>query len=166
MQWNVEGAEGSTGKEYVWPIEANSAAEAEEKARRKGMLVSRVTPAAQAAADHLSEMAGVPVGVPPVAQPIDYARHGGKSAAVPEYVGLKLGASILNVFGLLSYGVGALWLLLGIISVLSAGSAVSGGFVFGASLVPAFGCLVTGACLHTFSAGATALRDIARNSFR
>ncbi len=40
MRWNVEGADGKTGKDHIYTIEADTAAQAEQKARNQGILVA------------------------------------------------------------------------------------------------------------------------------
>ncbi|HEX4793456.1 MAG TPA: hypothetical protein VH370_06670 [Humisphaera sp.] len=91
------------------------------------------------------------------------------AGAVPDYFGLRFGSMILRVFAMLYYLGGVVALIVAIV-MMAAGSrsnelAVAAGF----SIAPAFGAITligVGGMFHAGAEMCSAVRDIARNSFR
>lgn len=179
--WNVEGADAGTGHDRVVTVEAQTQKDAEQAARKMGMVVSAVHRAVtRTPAEALDEMVGSVINTPfqPQAdvdtavseapQVVQYRSPGAVAGPAPTYTGLKLGASILSVFAILYYVLAVLAVVLSLIPASNPQGvptnvmwwSVAGGIVAGVTLG------MIGAFLHTASAACLALRDIARNSFR
>ncbi len=174
MRWNVEGADGRTGEEHVYPIDADSAEQAEQTARNHGVLVSAVHRAlVQPQQDELDDLASaamtrtVRIGPPPAPAPsaesplIAYHSPTTPSADVPDYFGLRIGSSVLMVFAILYYLTAAAALATGIYIAGRQGPWVALTFLLWALVAAMIGGL-----LQALSAACVALRDMARNSFR
>lgn len=166
-QWNVEGADPKTGDERLIQVAAETKEEAERKARKQGLLVSAVYKSTvQTSADALDDMvasassrSAPPPITPTTQQPA--LSYRAAQAALPDYLGLRIGAVALRVCAVLYYIGAVLILLLAILSradeprevrALQAGSALAAASV--------------GAVFHAISAACDAMRDMARNSFR
>jgi hypothetical protein len=174
MRWNVEGADGRTGEEHVYPIDPDTAEDAEQKARDHGVLVSAVHRAlVQSTNDQLDELAAAsmsrtarvgpaPVPAPSVeSPPIAYRSPDTPGAQVPAYLGLRIGSSVLMIFAVLYYISAAVALTIGIYV-----AGQQGVFVAATFLLWALVAAMIGGLLQALSAACIALRDIARNSFR
>ena len=83
---------------------------------------------------------------------------------MPEYRGLELGASLLMAVALVLYDVAALSAVIAVMGAMSGGA--GGTMAIMMMVGPAASAFVSGALLHKISSAATALRVIARNSFR
>ncbi len=167
MRWIVEGADHRSGADRRLVFEAPSRMEAEDQARKMGVLVSGVTPANDA---------------PPVSNlkhPIDAGVHPSPPSSVayatpnqeiPTYRQLSLAAMVLNIIGGFYYAMAILYFLAIVIGSLSGGidrwlmvvipTSITVGSIYAATMV-AVGALFQGA-----SAACIALRDIARNSWK
>lgn len=181
-RWNVEGADARTGHDRVVTVEAHSQKEAEQAARKMGLVVSEVYQAVtKTPAEALDEMVGSAINTPTATAPphaaavpeaskvVQYRSPGSEAGPVPAYGGLKLGSSLLSVFALLYYVLAAVIIVAGLLSI--SASAATGWS--GEAAVAAIGALamgltaaMVGVVLHAVSAACLALRDIARNSFK
>jgi hypothetical protein len=87
---------------------------------------------------------------------------------VPEYLGLKIGGSILLIFAILYYIFAAFVLLVIFVGAAAASSRFGAAGLF-MPIFPGLFIAITlamcGSLLHAASAACGALRDIARNSF-
>jgi|SRR5688572_12307456 hypothetical protein len=175
MRWNVEGADAQTGVEQSWMIDADDEREAEKKARRRGILVAAVRKSAQPPpAGALNTMIGsalrsksgnnghtqpiVPVAATLANGGASVATHVRTPAYAPTYTGLRVSAVLLLILAILSYGIGAMLIVL----AATADTAPDGAMAKFLALAPALGCLVGGVVMHTLSIGANVLREIAR----
>jgi hypothetical protein len=185
MRWNVEGADVKTGKNRLVQVYAKDSEEAEDKARKLGLLVSAVhesvmKPAVEptdeeidiappAVANHAAAGSNyespqakplTPKSAPP-RNDRDEARR--RRAMIPEYAGLNVAAFVIGVFSTLYYVLGAIALVMALITAYSATSPTrfEGPTLAGYGLIS----LMAAGLMHGMSAGCYALRDIARNSF-
>jgi hypothetical protein len=175
MKWHVEGADAHTGQEKSGTIEAPTAADAEQLARDRGVLVSNVQPANEP--DALEQL-----GTAAARQPrsIDYRSPRASAAAItsdiPTYqailrgdVWLRALAAIIAGFGWVSVGLAGLLLLLTLPAAAS-GASLSGIVAFALSIGPALLAglllLAVSAILRWAASVGLAIRDLARNSFR
>ena len=161
MQYLIEGADKSSGQDRSVIVSADNPREAEKQAEEMDLLISSVKPHA----------AGIPSG-----KAIEYAspRAGVDLRNVPpRYLGLQIASILLGVSCAMFYGLAA---LVAIVSILVSATAaqVPGQLVpmrvFAAAtgfsgLMYALMLFACGAIQHGLSAGCSALRDIARNSF-
>ena len=184
MRWNVEGADVKTGKNRVVQVYAKDSADAEAKARNLGVLVTAVhesvmKPAnesedetfdvappepASKPAPSLDYQAPSPArspAPPPPRNDRDEARK--KRALIPDYAALSNAAFVIGVFSTLYYVLGAVALLMAMITAWSntPPTRFEGPTLAGYGLIS----LMAAGVLHGMSAGCYALRDIARNSF-
>ncbi len=177
MRFTVEGADALTGTERIVQIEASSKAEAETKARQGGILISEIHAAVvqpDAAAridivlDERFEHPGDDVGfTAPAPTPVAYRTPATTAAhRLPEYLGLKIGSSVLLVFAIIYYIACICLTVIGLLTVatgieqnaVAVGSV--GGFFF---VVWGLTAGMAGAMMHAMSAGCVALRDMSRH---
>lgn len=161
MKWAIQCADANTGKEFSLIVDADSQSDAEAQARKRGLLVSEVIAAGEPAADKPVPDNGTEIRK---VDPVDYAIA---RSGVPDYRGLRWGATAFRIIAWLCYVLGILALLMVIVESYANRS---GGF---ASLInylvqttTALWPLVLGILFHVLAEACTALRDIARNSFR
>lgn len=167
MRWLVEGADAQTGRDVRIVIEAVSAAEAEQKAMDRRVLVSRVTvaPAAAPTPQQSEETDRL------VKQRLD---------PTPEYDEIVSGASALGVLASLVAGVGWLFVLGGFVFIVIAiGETVNPQvspvhgvsvvtLVVGGAVALGYGVMIllAASLVRMIGSMGLALRDLARNSFR
>jgi hypothetical protein len=180
MRWNVEAADKGTGIERVIQIEAHSAQDAEQIARRHGLLVSSVHP--------------LPVQSdakkPDIAAPAPVSRPGNGSSEVlqpeadrpaprakPEYKEIATGAhwvgicgGAASILGIITLLAGAICLITGVAIMNDPSNHANNGVTFVASgvglLCWGIAALLGGVVLNMLSALSLAVRVIARNSFK
>lgn len=99
MRWNVEGADAKTGEQHVYSVEANSAHEAEARARTKGLLVTAVHRSMlQNDGDVLNDAVARSIKKATIAgPPLIPETLRASPAAAPEYREIVKG-SILNIY--------------------------------------------------------------------
>ncbi len=167
MRWNIEGADQQTGQDRVIAIDAADQADAERKARARGILVSTIYPTTLKTAIERTEeeiVSPSQTAVPPAApaSTLNYRASSLPRQTVPNYRGLQIGSFVLGVFALLYYICGGIGLVFGILSVQDSSRVrFDAAQAFLWALLLAMG----GGVLHAMSAACIALRDIARNSF-
>ena len=164
MKWAIQCADATTGQEFSLIVDADSQADAEAQARKKGLLVSEIIAAGEPAAtdkqspDNESQIRKV--------DPVDYAIAGN---TVPDYRGLRWGATAFRILAYLCYVLGILALLMVIVESYATSAGGFGSLISISYLVQtavALWPLVVGILFHVLAEACTALRDIARNSFR
>lgn len=164
MKWAIQCADAKTGQEFSLIVDADSQADAEAQARKKGLLVWEIIPAGEpAAVDRQSPATETQIRK---VNPVDYAIA---RSEVPDYRGLRWGASALRIMAYLCYVLGILALISIVLEIYKYGSNTFAGAVWLSSvfqLVMFLWPLVLGLFFHVLAEACTALRDIARNSFR
>ncbi len=170
MRWNVEGADARTGNERVIQVDAIDRIEAEYKARKQGLLVSAVHESAvKTDAEKLDDLVGEPRNAEPkidfTPPPVVPYQSRPSHTPIPDYGGLKIARAVLGAFAALYYLLGGLAILAAIFMTVTKESSMG---ALGAFTVTIYGviCFMGGGILHGLSAACSALRDIARNSFR
>jgi hypothetical protein len=162
MQWKVEGADAETGADRAIDVEADNEDQATAFARLGGILASSVTrvPGSGNHADHLAMIATQ-------ALPVSYATPR-RIVTVPDYTGLKLASSMLMILAILAYVLGGLMIVIAVLAIIGGAATRSGAGLIGGlfSFVSSASPIIAGAIMHGMAASCTALRDIARNSFR
>lgn len=164
MKWAIQCADANTGREFSLIVDADSQSDAETVARKKGLLVSEIIAAGEpAAAEKPIPANGTEIRK---VDPVDYAIA---RSEVPDYRGLRWGATALRIIAYLCYLLGILALISIVIEIYKNGS---GALASGAWITSAFELVVflwplaAGIFFHVLAEACTALRDIARNSFR
>jgi len=144
-RFQIEGADKDTGDERSVTVTAMDYEDAHAQAKRRGLLVSRVTPAT-AESDVLHSVSPSPRTV---------------KLAPPEYRGLKALASLFLAGAILAYACGVISLvgLVLAVSNFNAGSIMQ-------CLVAAAASLLVGIFYHGISQVLLAFRDLVRNSFK
>ncbi len=164
MKWAIQCADANTGREFSLIVDADSQSDAETVARKKGLLVSEIIAAGEpAAVDKQSPADEAQIRK---VDPVDYAIA---RNTVPEYRGLRWGASALRIMAYLCYVLGVLTLISIVLEIYKYGSSALAGAAWLSSifqLAMFLWPLVLGLFFHVLAEGCTALRDIARNSFR
>ena len=149
MKWDVVGTDPASGRVTMVTISAATAEEAAETATGRGFAVSHVLPHQQDRPypTSLSHPAPPPsTSLPPSAPP----------TVVPEYIGLQVGGAMLFVFAILYYLGGLVMFFVALERHRNTSDA----------LLAVAALLMGGVLCQALSAGCSALRDIARNSFR
>jgi len=138
--YNVEGADRETGKDLVVRVLAANKEDAAKQAEATGILISEIY---ESITGEQPENAPTPKSI---SQKI--------TQAAPEYTGLNVASIFCLVDAILSYIVGIIGIVVGILNV------NTDYIEWGMAL------LASGVLAHGFSAALDALRDIAINSFR
>lgn len=163
MKWAIQCADANTGQEFSLIVDADSEADAEAVARKKGLLVWEIIAAGEPAAAEKQSPAEAQIRK---ADPVDYAIA---RREVPEYRGLRWGATALRIVAYLCYLLGTLALVWNVLEIYRYGSGGLGSMGWLSSvfqMVMFLWPLVLGLFFHVLAEACTALRDIARNSFR
>ena len=178
MRWNVEGADGKTGQERVYQIEAATARSAEEKARLQGVLVTAVHPSiVKSEAEKLDDLIDASVGQPsPDRMGIDYLAaethqsSGHRTASAPQYEAIANGAKLLNRLAHVAVVLGVLYIVIAAVVAMIAFAHPQSFAQFLASALWLLSCgialFISAAIIQMNASLALAVRDIARNSFR
>lgn len=151
MRYNIEGADGTTGRDVSINVEADSEEQAEAQAASSGILVSKVYPAKVKGA------------------PLSYASHA-EAQSAPRYRAIVKGARLLDVFAIIANALGLLAVVCGVgVGILVGGT--SGNKLIGVSIAAvglayAIILFVVAAFLKMQGALALAVRDIAINTSR
>lgn len=162
MKWAIQCADANSGQEFSLIVDADSKGDAETVARKKGLLVSEIIAAGEPAVDKQSPAAGAEIRK---VDPVDYAVA---RSEVPDYRGLRWGATVFRILAYLCYVLGVLALAVLIFETYLSGSGISG-LTWLSNLLQTIVVLwpvVLGVLFHVLAEACTALRDIARNSFR
>ena len=175
MKWTVTGADQRSGVDRTIEVDADTERQAVDLARSLGLFTSSIQPAvAPGAAESLpsldeevvenDQVDFVPVPESPRPRPVAYATPE-TSRRAPTYVGLRIGATILGIMALLYYAAALvmLFVMLGTVGRMAPFMDLT---TFGLMMLWVLMIASAGGLMHALSAGCTALRDIARNSFR
>lgn len=158
MKWAIQCADANTGKEFSLIVDADSQTDAEAQARKKGLLVSEIIAAGEPAEKQPPTEAQIRK-----VDPVDYAIAG---STVPDYRGLRWGALSLRIIAYLCYVLGILTLVSNVLEIYKYGPGSAAWITGALSFAMYFWPLVLGIFFHVLAEACTALRDIARNSFR
>ena len=161
MKWAIQCADANTGQEFSLIVDASSQSDAEAQARKKGLLVSEIIAAGEPAAADKRPSEETQIRK---VDPVDYAIAG---SSVPDYRGLRWGATAFRVLAYICYILGILAVATIILEMYSLRGVSGLGWL--SSLIQttfALWPLVAGVFFHVLAEACTALRDIARNSFR
>jgi hypothetical protein len=184
MRYTVEGADAQSGRDVVITVEATSPKVVEKIAHEQGILISSIHTSkvqnevgkidlaieeAAEAAENDDIGFTPPAAVPAVPSHVPYAGPRTASGGIPDYTGLRIGATVLFVSALLYYAAGIL-LFVGaivgfLIQVIRAGSGSTAMIGVVPVILLGIGALMCGGLFQALSAACVALRDIARNSF-
>lgn len=163
MKWAIQCADANTGREFSLIVDADSQTDAEALARKKGLLVSEIIAAGEPAID--KQLAAATDQIRKV-DPVGYAIA---RDSLPDYRGLRWGATALRIIAYLCYLLGMFALISIFLEIYKYGSSGLVGAAWLSSifqLVMFLWPLVLGLFFHVLAEACTALRDIARNSFR
>jgi hypothetical protein len=156
MKWAIQCADANTGQEFSLIVDADSQADAEAQARKKGLLVSEIIAAGEPA---------TPSDEAP--KTVSYAVD---RFLVPEYTGLRRAAFAFRIVAYLWYAFGAIQIILRIWQELSIRSTFSTNlsnlWETVSENVYFLTFIAIGVVFHACAPVCLALRDIARNSFR
>jgi hypothetical protein len=143
MLWKIQGAMKETGQDVQSLIDAPTKVDAIKEAGKRGLLINSIEAASPA---------------PPSPEAVAaYA-----ATLPPGYGGLRVAASVLFVFSLISYLSAAILVLSAIVNAGQIGSSADGFNL----MIYALAAAVSGAIQHGLSAACLAVRDIAINSFK
>lgn len=176
--FRIEGADRNSGSDVAYDVEANSEAEARAEVEPH-MLISSARQLVPRRNGNASRMTQEPPPAPapaPVAAPQPevyyYVPQEKKVRPAPTYLGLQIVSIVAMVYAVVLYLIGAIMLGISLLALMESQQSRDpfarnmGPAAMMMIAIPALGVLFGGVLAHALANGCSALRDIARNSYR